>query len=111
MLFRSPVEIHPYVEQMPLFGTGNKDLMDWLSKNINYPAIAVERGIQGTVYIRFVVNADGSVSNAEVMRPVDPYLDKEAIRVINSMPKWMPGKQNGTAVPVWYNLPIIFQLK
>ena len=106
-----PAEIPSFIEQMPQFGTSDKELVDWLSKNINYPTISAERGIQGAVYVRFVVNADGSVSNAEVVRPLDPYLDKEAIRVINNMPKWMPGKQNGVAVPVWFNLPIHFKLK
>lgn len=109
-VYVEPVEIRTFVDQMPQFGIGEKDLMDWLSKNINYPSAAVERGIQGTVNVRFVVNADGSVSNVEVLYPIDPSLDKEAIRVINSMPKWMPGKQNGVAVPVWYNLPVRFQL-
>lgn len=99
------------VEQMPTFPGGDAALMSWLSKNIKYPAIAEENGVQGRVIVRFVVGKDGSISQANVVRSVDPSLDKEAIRVVKAMPHWIPGKQNGAAVPVWFTLPVTFQLQ
>ncbi|MDR0428042.1 MAG: energy transducer TonB [Dysgonamonadaceae bacterium] len=102
------IEPFSYVEIMPKFGNGDRDLLEWVNKHINYPTIARERGIQGSVYVRFVVNPDGTVSNVQVQRPLDANLDKEAIRVISSMPKWEPGKQNGVAVPVYFSLPVRF---
>lgn len=104
------VEPFSFVEMMPKFRSGDKELLEWLGKNINYPSQALERGVQGTVNLRFVVNPDGSVSNVQVLRPLDPSLDKEAIRVVSNMPKWTPGKQNGVAVPVWYNVPVQFKI-
>lgn len=99
------------VEQMPTFPGGDGKLMEWLSKNIKYPAVAEENGVQGRVIVRFVVGKDGSISNASVVRSVDPALDKEALRVVKAMPRWIPGKQNGAAVPVWFTLPVTFQLQ
>lgn len=99
------------VEQMPTFPGGDGKLMEWLSKNIKYPAVAEENGVQGRVIVRFVVGKDGSISNASVVRSVDPSLDKEALRVVKAMPRWIPGKQNGSAVPVWFTLPVTFQLQ
>lgn len=99
------------VEQMPTFPGGDGKLMEWLSKNIKYPAVAEENGVQGRVIVRFVVGKDGSISNASVVRSVDPSLDKEALRVVKAMPRWIPGKQNGAAVPVWFTLPVTFQLQ
>lgn len=99
------------VEQMPTFPGGDAALMSWLSKNIKYPAIAEENGVQGRVIVRFVVGKDGSISQVQVVRSVDPSLDKEAMRVVKAMPKWIPGKQNGQAVPVWFTLPVTFQLQ
>lgn len=99
------------VEQMPTFPGGDAALMAWLSKNIKYPAIAEENGVQGRVIVRFVVGKDGSISQASVVRSVDPSLDKEALRVVKAMPHWIPGKQNGAAVPVWFTLPVTFQLQ
>ncbi len=94
-------------EDMPIFpGNINK----WISQNIKYPPLAADNGIQGKVYLKFVVEKDGSISNIEVIRGVDPSLDKEAVRVISKMPKWKPGKQRGKPVRVSYNLPITFQL-
>lgn len=100
--------ILPFVpaEDMPQF----PNLQSWVAKHIKYPELAKEYGIQGKVYIQFVVEKDGSVSNVKVMRSVDASLDKEAIRVIQSMPKWTPGKQRGKPVRVSYNMPIYFQL-
>ena len=104
-------EIFEIVEEPTTFPGGDAALMQWLSKNIKYPAIAQENGTQGRVTVRFVVERDGSVSNAEVIRGVDPYLDKEALRVVNSMPKWNPGKQRGKAVRTRIILPVTFRLQ
>ena len=98
------------VEQMPQFSGGMKALMDYLSTNISYPKEAHKKEIQGRVLVRFVVEKDGSISNAEVVKSVDPLLDAEALRVISSMPNWIPGKQNGKAVRVKYTIPITFNL-
>ena len=98
--------IFEVVEQMPEFPNGGMaGLMQYLSKNIKYPTIAQENGTQGRVTVQFVVNRDGSIVDAKVLRGVDPYLDKEAIRVISSMPKWKPGMQRGKAVRVKYTVP------
>ena len=105
-------EIFEVVEQMPEFPNGGMaGLMQFLSKNIKYPTIAQENGTQGRVTVQFVVNADGSIVDAKVIRGVDPYLDKEALRVINSMPKWKPGMQRGKAVRVKYTMPVMFRLQ
>lgn len=104
-------EVFDMVEQAPQFPGGPAELMGWLSKNIRYPVIAQENGIQGRVICQFVVGSDGSVRDVKVMRGVDPSLDKEAIRVIQSMPKWIPGRQNGKAVSVRYTLPVTFKLQ
>ena len=104
-------EIFDVVEEMPEFPGGMAALMQYLGKNIKYPTIAQETGIQGRVIVQFVVNRDGSIVDAKVVRSVDPYLDKEAIRVISSMPKWKPGKQRNKAVRVKYTLPVMFRLQ
>ncbi|MDR1683526.1 MAG: energy transducer TonB [Candidatus Symbiothrix sp.] len=104
-------EIHNHVEVMPSFPGGDKEMMRWLSENIKYPTVAQEQGIQGRVILRFVVKPDGSVDNVEVQRSLDPSLDKEAVRVVKKMPKWIPGKQNGNAVYVYYTLPVLFKLQ
>lgn len=104
-------EIFEVVEKMPEFPGGQAALMQYLSKNIKYPTIAQENGTQGRVTVQFVVNADGSIVDAKVIRGVDPYLDKEALRVINSMPKWKPGMQRGKAVRVKYTVPVMFRLQ
>lgn len=96
---------------MPTFPGGNGALMAYLSKSIKYPAIAEENGIQGRVVCSFVVERDGSVSDIRIVKSVDPSLDKEAQRVIASMPKWIPGRQNGQAVRVKYSLPVTFRLQ
>ncbi len=104
-------EVFDMVEQAPQFPGGPAELMSWLGKNIRYPVIAQENGIQGRVICQFVVGSDGSVRDIKVMRGVDPSLDKEAVRVIQSMPKWIPGRQNGKAVSVRYTLPVTFRLQ
>ena len=104
--------IFEVVEHMPEFPNGGMaGLMQYLSKNIKYPTIAQENGTQGRVTVQFVVNRDGSIVDAKVLRGVDPYLDKEAIRVISSMPKWKPGMQRGKAVRVKYTVPVMFRLQ
>lgn len=90
---------------------GDAELLKFIAKSIKYPVIAQENGIQGRVICAFVVNRDGSVVDAEVLRGVDPSLDKEALRVIGTMPKWTPGKQRGKPVRVKYTVPITFRLQ
>ncbi|WP_099464297.1 MULTISPECIES: energy transducer TonB [Parabacteroides] len=102
--------IFTVVEEMPKFPGGDAELLKFLGKSVKYPVIAQENGIQGRVICSFVINRDGSVVDAEVVRGVDPALDKEAIRVVNSMPKWTPGKQRGKPVRVKYTVPITFRL-
>ena len=104
-------KIFDVVEQQPSFPGGQSALLSWLSSNIHYPPVAEENGIQGRVVVSFVVEPDGSISNVQVVRGVDPSLDKEAVRVTKAMPKWVPGKQNGQAVRVKYNLPVTFKLQ
>jgi len=100
------------VEDMPSFqGKGQEGFREWIGKNLRYPEIAAENGISGRVYVRFVVEPDGSVSKVELVRGVDPALDKEAIRVVSSSPKWSPGKQRGKPVRVAYTFPINFVLQ
>ena len=108
-----PAEIFTVVEQMPEFPGGVAELMKYLQKNISYPQVEKEAGITGKCFVKFVVEADGSISNAEVMRgvPGGPGCDKEALRVVKTMPKWSSGKQNGKPVRVYFNLPINFQLR
>lgn len=104
--------IFTVVEQMPEFPDGGiAGLMQFLSKNIKYPTIAQENGVQGRVSVQFVVNKDGSIVDATVLRGVDPYLDKEALRVIGTMPKWKPGMQRGKPVRVKYTVPVMFRLQ
>ena len=103
--------IFEVVENMPDFPGGQAALMQYLAKNIKYPTIAQENGVQGRVIVQFVVNQDGSIVDPVVVRSVDPYLDKEALRVIQMMPKWKPGKQRGKAVRVKYTVPVTFKLQ
>ena len=104
-------EVFLIVEQMPVFPGGDAELRKYLAQSVKYPVIAQENGIQGRVFVKFVIAADGSVTNVEVARPFDPNLDKEAVRVVKSMPKWTPGKQRGKAVRVSYTVPINFVLQ
>ena len=99
------------VEQMPQFPGGPAALMEFLSKNVKYPQEAYKNGIQGRVIVTFVVNKDGSISDAKVVKSVDPQLDEEALRVVHSMPNWIPGRQNGEPVNVKYTVPITFKLQ
>lgn len=99
------------VEEMPEFPGGDAELRKYIAQSVKYPVIAQENGIQGRVYVQFVVGTDGGVTQVKVARGVDPNLDKEAIRVVQSMPKWKPGKQRGKAVKVSYTVPINFVLQ
>ena len=99
------------VEQAPEFPGGNIALLRYLQSEVKYPVIAQENGIEGTVTINFVVDKDGGISEARILRSVDNSLDKEALRVVNSLPKWNPGKQGGKAVRVNYSVPIKFKLQ
>ena len=104
-------KIHEIVEQMPSFPGGMSALMSWLSQNIKYPVIAAENGVKGRVIVQFVVEKDGSITDVQVVKSVDPSLDKEAARVIKSMPHWIPGRQNGSPVRVRYTVPVTFKLQ
>ncbi len=103
--------IFQVVEKMPSFPGGDSQLFKFLNENVKYPVIAQENGVQGRVICQFVVNRDGSIVDVEVVRSVDASLDKEAIRVIKSMPKWSPGQQRGKPVRVKYTLPVNFRLQ
>lgn len=99
------------VEQPPVFPGGDAALLKWIGSHINYPPVAQENGIQGKVTVQFVVTKTGSVGQVKVVRGKDPDLDKEAVRVVKSLPKFTPGKMNGHAVNVWYTVPITFKLQ
>ena len=99
------------VEQMPQFPGGEAELMKYISKNLKYPPVAMENNIQGRVTIQFVVTKTGKIGEVKVARGKDPDLDKEAVRVVKSLPDFIPGKMNGQAVSVWYTLPINFKLQ
>ena len=104
--------IYQVIEEQPEFPGGMKELMKWFSENINYPEEAAKAGVQGRVFVRFVVHKDGSISSPEILRSSgNELLDTEALRVVSSMPKWKPGMQGGKAVNVWFTLPVIFRLQ
>ena len=104
-------QIFQIVEEAASFPGAIGECMKWLGKNIKYPTISQENGVQGRVIVQFVINRDGSIVDAKVVRGVDPYLDKEALRVVNQMPKWSPGKQRGKAVRCQFTLPVQFRLQ
>lgn len=104
-------KVFDIVQQQPLFPGGPAALMKYLSENTKYPVVAQENGVQGRVTVQFVVEKDGSISDVHVLRGVDPSLDKEAVRVVKSMPRWTPGKQNGITVRVNYRVPVLFRLQ
>ena len=104
-------KVFDVVEQMPSFPGGPSALMQYLNSNIKYPVVAEENGVQGRVVCTFVVEKDGSITDVRVVKSVDPSLDKEAARVVKAMPKWIPGKQNGSAVRVKYTVPVTFRLQ
>ena len=104
-------KVFDVVEEMPSFPGGQGALMSYLNSNVKYPVVAQENGVQGRVIISFVVERDGSISDVKVARSVDPSLDREAQRVVKSMPRWTPGKQNGQTVRVKYTVPVVFRLQ
>jgi protein TonB len=104
-------KVYQVIEQMPQFPGGEQELLNYINKNIKYPVIAQENGIQGKVILRFVVSKTGAVDRVEVVRSLDPACDKEAIRVVKSLPHFIPGKQNGMNVAVWYTLPVTYKLE
>jgi TonB family protein len=105
------MEVYSFVEQMPEFPGGDKAVREFIAKNIKYPRVSCyEGGIEGKVYCRFIIEKDGTVSNVTIIRSLDPMVDKEAVRVIESMPQWIPGKQNGKPVRVSYVVPVVFKM-
>ena len=108
--YDKPEKPFDVVEQMPEFPGGTPELMKYISTNVKYPAEATKNGAQGRVLVQFIVEKDGSISEVEVIKKVNEHLDAEAVRVVNAMPKWKPGKQNGETVRVKYTLPISFRL-
>lgn len=104
-------KIFDVVEEMPSFPGGVGALNNWLDNNIQYPKQAKDTGVQGRVIIKFIIEKDGSISNAKVSRSLDTDLDNEALRLVKSMPKWNPGKQNGTEARVRYSVPVNFRLQ
>lgn len=103
-------QVFTMVEQMPEYPGGEQALYQYLSNNIHYPDLALKNGKEGTVYVKFVVDESGAVRDANVTRKVDPMLDIEALRVIKAMPAWQPGKNNGRAVNVYFQIPIKFMI-
>jgi len=104
-------KIYNVIDKMPLFPGGEKELLNFIAKNLKYPVEAQKKGIQGKIIVRFVVTKEGKVENAEVIRGIDPSIDNEGLRVVNSLPDWTPGEQNGEKVSVYYTLPIAFKLE
>ena len=103
-------KVYDLVDEMPSFPGGLEELYKWIGSNVQYPAIAIDICIQGTVIVAFIVEPDGSVSNAKLVRSVDPCIDQEALRLVGQMPKWNPGKRAGVPVRVRYCLPIKFKV-
>lgn len=99
------------IEVMPEFPGGQSALYNFISSNMHYPIVAIENGIQGKVLVQFVVNQDGSIVDTEILRGVDPSLDKEALRIVSLMPKWKPGLKKGKPVRVRFTVPLIFRLQ
>ncbi len=102
--------IYSVVEEMPEFKGGTNEMYKYLSKNLEYPEVALEAGIQGTVYIKFVVKKNGAIGDIVILRKVNKQLDEEAIRVIEAMPDWTPGKHRGRNVNTWYTIPIKYSI-
>lgn len=104
-------KVYTVVEQMPTFPGGENALLNYIASHIKYPSIALEQGVQGKVMLRFVVLPTGEVGDVQVLKSLDPYCDREAKRVIKSLPKFIPGKQQGRAVSVWYTCPVLFVIE
>ena len=104
-------EVSEFLEDMPEFPGGEKAMMQWIAQNIQYPKEAIDGHIEGRVVVSFIVEKDGSISNAEVKRSIHESLDKEALRVVNAMPKWKPGMENGQPVRARFHIPVSFKLQ
>jgi protein TonB len=104
-------EIRTFVEEMPMFPGGNQALLKYLSENVVYPEVSRQNNIQGKVIVKFCVTRTGGIDSVSILKGADPELDAEAIRVVKTFPPFIPGKQNGKPVPVWFIAPINFQLK
>ncbi|NLI35825.1 MAG: energy transducer TonB [Bacteroidales bacterium] len=104
-------KVFDMVEVQPSFPGGTNEMMSWISGHLKYPAIAAENGIEGKVIVQFVVGKNGAIRDANIVRALNPSCDKEALRVVNAMPRWLPGKQNGKEVSVKFTLPITFKLQ
>jgi protein TonB len=104
-------EIFNIVEEMPEYPGGMDELMKFIQRNIRYPKEAQEQGKQGRVIVQFVVEKDGSITDVNIVRSADPQFDAEALRIVNMMPKWTPGKQRGKEVRVRFTLPVTFRLQ
>lgn len=104
-------EVFDVVQQMPSFPGGDRKLMEYLAENTRYPKECEESCIHGRVIVTLVIEKDGSITNVKVVRSLDPRLDEEAVRIVSSMPKWYPGKQNGVTVRVRYIIPVTFRVK
>ena len=107
----SSTKVYYEVDEMPSFPGGLDGLMTFLAQNMVYPVTAQENGVQGRVTVSFVVETDGSITDVEVARSVDPFLDREAMRIVKAMPKWTPGKKDGKPVRVKYTVPVVFRLQ
>ena len=103
-------KVYDIVEQMPSFPGGQSAMMKFIADSLRYPSVVCTGGVEGRIVVRFVVDCKGNIVNPLVVRSVDPLLDREAIRLVKSMPKWIPGRQNGKPVCVIYNVPIRFKL-
>lgn len=107
----SSTKVYYEVDEMPSFPGGLNGLMTFLAQNMVYPVTAQENGVQGRVTVSFVVETDGFITDVEVARSVDPFLDREAMRIVKAMPKWTPGKKDGKPVRVKYTVPVVFRLQ
>ena len=108
---KDPINVYDCVEQMPSFPGGSQKLKEFIEENLRYPKELEETCVQGRVIVRFIVERNGKLSNVKVVKSVHPALDKEAIRIVKLMPRWIPGRQNGITVRVKFYIPIIFRLK
>ena len=108
---KDTINVYDCVEQMPSFPGGSQKLKEFIEENLRYPKELEETCVQGRVIVRFIVERNGKLSNVKVVKIVDPVLDKEALRIVKLMPRWIPGRQNGITVRVKFYIPIIFRLK
>ena len=108
---KDTINVYDCVEQMPSFPGGSQKLKEFIEENLRYPKELEESCVQGRVIVRFIVERNGKLSNVKVVKSVDPVLDKEALRIVKLMPRWIPGRQNGITVRVKFYIPIIFRLK